>query len=738
MAASVLRSVGNPCRRHISGGRREPLLLVAAATMAMMMATAINLKAAPKDEATAPATSAAVPSTRPTADGEPIRVAGRVVDAQGQGVADVLVETDVSGRQRVSVRTDREGKFTLRAAKMIEGWLRARTQDGDRQTLQFLPDIVVNGRLPDTQMTLKPARRLSVTVKDGKGAVVAGAWTVARTPFVITEEVTTDAAGKAALRVPTDAPLTEIVAMKRGVGLDYARLQAREVPPPDTQSTGTDNMDRIELVLNGAITMRIRAIDEHEQPLAGVQVTATMYQKPGKNAPLALGTLDEFRRTTDQHGIAVFPTIPADSSRPVSFSTSRPGYYAPQRCSIDPTSDSKEAEAILLRQVSLTGRVTDSDGRPVESADVLIDGSGLGFSSFHQQQIRTAADGRFTFEVNPATAYLIAATKDRFASRGVLQVVHKQAPTDPVELVLGPATRLYGQVMTGNKPLATPGQYVSIRLNDESYSRLPQDQRLSGDTGNPPIRLSISRWAEVDSTGRFELFIGPGHYGVFAPNARVGKPITISNQKEVEFNPELPATQPAQVLKGRVVLHNKPEVAVPNASITGLEPDARRSMDEIRATSDRQGRFTLGHGNGDIYIHATAEEGKLQGIVLVNDEQEDVIVPVGPTASARGRLVDDQGQPVTRRLVMYGVMVRLHNPPAGRSLGSSTSWLGGQVKTDEKGEFRIEGLVVGAEYTLLVMVDAPNGRGRLVPAIGKVQPESTEQVELGDLKLPSP
>jgi hypothetical protein len=75
-----------------------------------------------------------------------------------------------------------------------------------------------------------------------------------------------------------------------------------------------------------------------------------------------------------------------------------------------------------------------------------------------------------------------------------------------------------------------------------------------------------------------------------------------------------------------------------------------------------------------------------------------VTIPVGPTASAAGRLVGAAGEPLAGRTIQYGV--RVTHPD-----GTFGDQFGGTVRTDGDGTFVLDGLVPGFRYEMNVAVD---------------------------------
>jgi RNA polymerase sigma factor (sigma-70 family) len=120
---------------------------------------------------------------------------------------------------------------------------------------------------------------------------------------------------------------------------------------------------------------------------------------------------------------------------------------------------------------------------------------------------------------------------------------------------------------------------------------------------------------------------------------------------------------------------------------------------------------------------------KLAGAVVVQgNEAGAVSVGLRPWGTATGRLVDAAGKPLPRHELRGG------NAPPGREKALT---LPGAVRTDDQGRFRLDGLVPGRDYYLMVSKYLPEvgefiGVGRLADPV-TVRPGATK--DLGDVKL---
>src|SRR5207248_5845221 len=87
-----------------------------------------------------------------------------------------------------------------------------------------------------------------------------------------------------------------------------------------------------------------------------------------------------------------------------------------------------------------------------------------------------------------------------------------------------------------------------------------------------------------------------------------------------------------------------------------------------------------------------------------------------------GRVLTGEGEPATDRLVSpgppnlfafyrdYPIELLHNNQRDTQRMGRLIRWLPDAVKTDAEGEFRLEGLLPGPKYTLMV-TDRPSGPG---------------------------
>ena len=131
-------------------------------------------------------------------------------------------------------------------------------------------------------------------------------------------------------------------------------------------------------------------------------------------------------------------------------------------------------------------------------------------------------------------------------------------------------------------------------------------------------------------------------------------------------------------------------------------------------------------------VRAETKDERLGGIVQITPDDTQVVIPVGPTATLRGRLIDQStGQPIVNQRINYGVKVIF--PPRGFSLWG----FGNGALTDNQGRFTLPGLVPRWKFDLTTLTKPENGPAKSW-SLGAVTPRYSGIIDLGDIKLGAP
>lgn len=122
----------------------------------------------------------------------------------------------------------------------------------------------------------------------------------------------------------------------------------------------------------------------------------------------------------------------------------------------------------------------------------------------------------------------------------------------------------------------------------------------------------------------------------------------------------------------------------------------------LNAITDASGHFAFRElPEGQYIIQAQSENyrvaqfgietGQPLGITLAGDDHKrDVTLSLTPGASVRGRIFDEEGNPIPRCSVNT---MQFHESDAGRTLGGT-----GSSQTDDKGEYQIRNIPTGKHY----------------------------------------
>jgi thiol-disulfide isomerase/thioredoxin len=113
--------------------------------------------------------------------------------------------------------------------------------------------------------------------------------------------------------------------------------------------------------------------------------------------------------------------------------------------------------------------------------------------------------------------------------------------------------------------------------------------------------------------------------------------------------------------------------------------------------TDADGRFLIERALHHGFVEAKSLDGSLGAFVAIRPETREVVVRMVPTATARGVLVDEQGEPAANRSVTcwgrYAVTGG-RKPPSWMI----PEYVDQDFSTDGEGRFTLPGLIVGRTY----------------------------------------
>ena len=330
--------------------------------------------------------------------------------------------------------------------------------------------------------------------------------------------------------------------------------------------------------------------------------------------------------------------------------------------------------------------------------------------------------------VDPNQYYLFSASLGRLVSPAVARVIRLGEPVEEIRLALENGTRVYGRLTEGKDQQPMAGEYVHLALQPAvDHAHLSPDEQLPNPRNDRKwVNPVLARSVRTDAEGKFEFFTSAGRHYMLAPQGTKPPQFVVGSEEEIEL--ELHSDEPRRVeLTARVVLASDRTKPVRDARVFGIGVALVGFLD---AATDADGKFSAMRPPTEMVLIARTEGGKLAGLVRIQPGDKTCEIPVAPTRSVRGRLVDSTGVVMARRQLDYCARIS----PNGMTKGAR---FGGSVTTDEDGEFVITGLAPNWPYDLQVPVeqDGTNRPSGWMPA-GSVEPKTDEVEELGEVRVP--
>lgn len=472
-------------------------------------------------------------ATVTTAQADPgkAQITGTVVDEAGQPATQAEVR-NVDGRTP-PVLTDAAGRFslTLNDASIRYEKLIATADDGALMGLWETEDTdgsTVRSTI-DVQLTLKPSGKVLVKVVDAAGKAVSGARIASAQAHTLLTFAVSDAQGGAELRVPQDAKITHVLAMKPGAGYEYLENAASakwlDVKPLPAEVT---------LTLDGASRFEVRAVDSKGKPIPGVEFSPWYFRKTGKKGDLNVGSKSPgfpLSRTTDAEGLATFDFLPAQMEKKVPMLCLSDDWHQQKDPVWSPRDGDSKLETTLLRCGTASGLVLHADGKP--AAGVMLQAEGRGKTNhYFRKTVRSGADGSFQFTLYPEQSYLIAVTDEQWAAPSTSGFLMREGEVRAdLFFTLGKGTLIHGTVfhVTTGKPLAK--KTVTVIEQGAAIDQNAIQGPFSGDSA----REQLVRWTSTDDEGRYSIRLGPGAYEVSADYADEGRAqIFIEDKAELQ------------------------------------------------------------------------------------------------------------------------------------------------------------------------------------------------------------
>jgi RNA polymerase sigma factor (sigma-70 family) len=648
-------------------------------------------------------------------DARRARVHGVVVDEAGKPVPGIDVR-DFNDPPARGI-TDELGRFDFRVpSPLLSGTsLLARTADHSRQGIhRYDFELLETETKQPIRIILKPSREVVVRVTDKAGVPVPGAAVETLPSYAI---VMADNKGTAVLRIPADAAVSRIIGLKSGRGFDDYQHGEPGRGDPAMELPGS-----VHLVLNGARTVQIRAIDSAGKPLAGISFSPSVVRKVGKKDGNVFTFQSEIAQaTTDERGVATFNWIPPTTA-PLFFETRSAGYHTAALRNLQEDETGKMLTAQLVRDGTIRGHVVRPDGKP--AAGILMmteEGRGRGYT--RRLLDRTAADGSYELTVPSNESYFVAVADDEWATRGVEVTVPEGRPVEGLDFRLARGTLVHGMLTIG--PDRQPGEGRNVLLSTQAQ---------------------IERSVATDAKGHYQIRVGPGTYALGIPNEHLSgdqvkdvyegrennpaskshhleivmETITVKDEEELIRNLWIPKPETGPI-SGRVVLAGEPARGVAGAKVQGLALPPSWAP----TVADAEGRFHAQRRLQKTVVHARSPDGSLGGLIEIRGDDREIVIPVSPTATMTGIILDERGHPMANVEVTSERYVR-EDDGRGRFREGFTP----TVLTDDRGRFALPELLVGQEYDISV----PSGNKSWY-IVTWVKPQEGGPLELGTLTV---
>lgn len=707
LAAGIVLSKGAFLQRveSILSARRDRirrLTRLAFAGMLLGLLLSIGLALAlPLGEKEAPAASKDEPASRVANN----VITGIVVDEEGMPVhgAQVrqLFETDET---KVAV-TEPDGSFRLNGGDSIRfyGSLWASMEDGARQGLVEIETATPSKPSP-YRIVMKPSHPVEVFVKDVNGEPVIGAGVEIIHDHAPLIYAFTNMDGIAEFKVPADARVSWVIALKSGVGFDYYE-NYRSLQSPERPMLA----NRIELVLDGARTVRVEASDTNGRPQRGVSFLPVLVRKPGKISYANLSGSLLAISWTDEKGIAIFDWFPQAIVQGTEILVKGEEYSCPEPPILEIGKSETLLTAKVFRNVKIGGRVYLPDGTPAAGILVQVEGRG-NTNQYCREFSRSDIEGRWSTLVYPKQGYILSVLDEDWASKNIVDlIVDKGKSLDELNFHLTKGTLLHGRVTTvkGEAPVAD-STVALIVMGDE----LPPDMKGHGNK-----YAELVRWAKTDDNGRYYFRVGPGEYELFTEWDNKRR-LTVSAEPQIEENFQLPES--FNVTTVITVTHD-------NHPVGGAFLNGKGMHTHLEAACDENGKFNYVRTFPKaMLLLATSPDRSLAGLADFSATEKNVEVKLSPAARIEGRVLDKDSKPIANQRMQCTIQFESIGP----TNLTHRSEIYAHTVTGEDGSFAIAGIPLETQCFVFPMMDVDG------PDYEKqIQVAKPEVINLGDFKI---
>ncbi|MCC7337106.1 MAG: hypothetical protein IT422_18595 [Pirellulaceae bacterium] len=663
---------------------------------------------------------------------------GRVVFADARPAGGARVRSADAGEDYPSVSTvaDANGDYVLALpARNFHPPLIAE-MDGELGFAQIAVDAKLHNSsagLSVDAITLKAAKRIVVEVVDQAQTPVSDAVIYVQAVHGVVERLQTDVLGTATVAYPDGLSLQVIGAVRSRVGCDYRMFESPygnvDKSHPSQLPQGFEG--QVRLVLDGVREATVRVVGPDESPVQGQRFNLWLINRPDRGGQWSLPSGAEFAVETDEHGMARFDMIPHDQMVGIGIwpRLKRTDWFVIGNVGEEYAYINWEkgdtATVHIGKKVLVSGHVHHANGSPAAGISVRAAG-GFEYTGRWKETTQSDELGHWEMLVKPNGYYLFVVQNEQFAAQPYAGVIIRDnnLPAN-LDFALEPSRKVFGRV---SGPIGEK-TYVMLQQTAADYYELPEKDRLpNSDNGNRGVSAFTQDSVHVAKDGTFEFNVGPGDYTIWSPDKKTQK-FSITDELEKEFNFALP-----RALRGvftlRAVEANNAARPIANATVVafGTEDIYRGHLDGVTGLD---GTMQVERALVDMLLLAKSSDEQLAGIAKVSADAQESTVHLAPTTSARGRLMDTNGD------LLANTKMRLSIDIVFPDL-LSTQLETRDFVTDGQGRFELAGMCRGAEYKLWRIVDKDgDGQPDSWNLIVAITPQAN-RMELGDVRVVPP
>ncbi|TWU45696.1 Bacterial Ig-like domain (group 1) [Novipirellula aureliae] len=660
-----------------------------------------------------------------------VPVSGTVVSVDGTPAANANVHFGLPfGKLDTKVSTEDDGNFST-SIEVIKAALpavviRSQSADGEQLSVDRFSGAEETVKTEGIEIQLIQARTGRVQVVDASGKPIEDASVAVQLNWPSTlSDIRSDESGVAEFRYPETERIESIVAWKDNVGLDYrvyslSRLQQAdalaEIPefPSDASET---------LTLEGTSPLKVRVVDDSGEPIANVSTYVWLLQKKSEANYLNLSYFTEnFAQDTDDDGEVVFNWIPSWQESILQIWPNTDDFVR-SRGTYDPSAGDGTTTIKLERLVPIRGQVTDTDGNPVKGINIVATGAGYTMDDC-RATTSTDEEGSYELKVAPEQVYLVVAKDDQFASAPHTGfAVRANESIENKDFVLRDATRVFGTLTEEQSGELLPNERVVVYQYGTDLHSLDGVELANPENSRRWVRPMTVFSEMTNADGQFEVSLGDGQFDIRPPHRGESKTFEIAGQSELKINITT-VIQKTVELTGMVTEEETGE-PIANAKLAGVSQNF--SGKDWTATTNDEGKFRVLRSSDSTYVHVTNRDQDLGAISIVTPDQMQLDVQLKPTGSVTGQLfTDETKEPWPNQEINYGIDV-----PSVKGNTWSTRF-GGRVITDVDGNFEIDGLVGGRDYS----VNLGRTDDGYYWALPDFSVEAGESKDLGDVQTP--